>query len=226
MLYCQLTRKMSTVGLFVLRAWKRPGLHARSLLRSAQHSGRLAIRGSGRDSTMAGLWTARQGADGKVRGPCKLCSCLDWSVPSPSRMTQAHGRSRRLACRMNMTFVGFAAALDRSGSNIGRRAGRRHRLRIYKCRVWAPGFEQFEDAELPTEVRDLCMKEPRKRHGVSLLGSTANIHCCMRTGLGQPAEPPTQTIERAEKALATLQSIERFACDKNMIMPALQRRGC
>ena len=59
------------------------------------------------------------------------------------------------------------------------------------------------------------MKVPRKRHGVSLLGSTANIHCCMHTGLGQPAEPPTQTIERAEKALATLQSIERFACDQH-----------
>ena len=64
MLYCQLTRKMSTVGLFVLRTWKRPGLHARSLLRSAQHSGRLATRGSGSgfddgwtlDSTTRGGW--------------------------------------------------------------------------------------------------------------------------------------------------------------------------
>ena len=36
----------------------------------------------------------------------------------------------------------------------------------------------------------------------------------MHVGLGQLAEPPTQTTERVEKAMATLQSIERFACDQ------------
>ena len=65
-----------------------------------------------------------------------------------------------------------------------------HRLCGYKCGVWAPEFEQFEDQELPTEVRD-------------------------HVGLGQPAEAPTQTIERVERALATLQNIERFACDQH-----------
>ena len=68
------------------------------------------------------------------------------------------------------------------------------------CGVWAPGFEQFEDQELPIEVRDLCTKVPRKQHGVSLLGSAANMQCGMHVGLGQLAEPPTQTIERVEKA--------------------------
>ena len=77
--------------------------------------------------------------------------------------------------------------------------------------MWAPGFEQFEDAELPIEVLNLCSKIPRKRHGVSLLGSAANAHYCMHVGLGQLAEVPTQTVERVEKALMTLQSIERFA---------------
>ena len=38
---------------------------------------------------------------------------------------------------------------------------------------------------------------------------------CMHVGLGQPAEAPTQTMERVEGALATLQSIERFACDQH-----------
>ena len=57
-------------------------------------------QGSGSNATMAGLRIARQEGDGKVRGPCKLCSCLDWSLPSPCRMTWAHGRSRGLACRM------------------------------------------------------------------------------------------------------------------------------
>ena len=65
------------------------------------------------------------------------------------------------------------------------------------------------------EVRILCLSVPRKRHGVSLLGSAANTQQCMHVGLGQPAEAPTQTIERVEKALATLQNIERFACDQH-----------
>ena len=42
-----------------------------------------------------------------------------------------------------------------------------------------------------------------------------NVQYCTHVGLGQPAEPPAQTIERVEKALATLQSIERFACDQH-----------
>ena len=57
------------------------------------------------------------------------------------------------------------------------------------------------------------LRTQNKRHGVSLLGSAANAQHCMHVGLGQPAEVPTQTIERVEKALMTLQSIERFACD-------------
>ena len=69
--------------------------------------------------------------------------------------------------------------------------------------------------ELPTEVRNLCMKVPRKRHGVSLLGSAANTQHFVHVGLGQPAETPTQTMVRVEKALVTLQSIERFACDQH-----------
>ena len=37
----------------------------------------------------------------------------------------------------------------------------------------------------------------------------------MHVGLGKPAEVPTQTTERVEKALMTLQSIERFAYDQH-----------
>ena len=37
----------------------------------------------------------------------------------------------------------------------------------------------------------------------------------MHVGLGQPAEPRTQTTERVERNLATLQSIERFACGQH-----------
>ena len=121
--------------------------------------------------------------------------------PAPSEIT-------RIGLQDDMTFTGSAAALNRSWGTIeGVLAEAGHRLRSHKCGVWAPGCEQFEDAELPTEVRNLCLKIPRKRHGVSLLGSAANVRHCMHVGLGQPAEVPTQTIESVEKALMTLQSI-------------------
>ena len=108
-----------------------------------------------------------------------------------------------------MTFIESAAALNRSWNVIeGTLADAGHRLRGCKCSVWAPGFHQFEDAELPMEVRNLCLKVPRKRHGVSLLGSAVNTQHCTHVGLGQLAETPTQTIERVEKALATLHNIE------------------
>ena len=122
----------------------------------------------------------------------------------------------RIGLQDDMTFIGSAAALNRSWGTIeGVLAEAGRILRCCKCGVWAPGFEQFEDAELPMEVRNLCLKIPRKRHGVSLLGPAANAQHCMHVGLGQPAEVPTQTIEREEKALATLQRIERFACDQH-----------
>ena len=102
----------------------------------------------------------------------------------------------RIGLQDDMTFIGSAAALNRSWNEIeGTLADAGHRLRGYECGVWAPAFEQFDDLELPTEVRDLCMRVPRKRHGVSLFGSAANAQHCMHVGLGQLAEPPTQTIE-------------------------------
>ena len=120
----------------------------------------------------------------------------------------------RIGLQDDMTFIGSAAALNRFWCTIeGVLAEAGHRLRSYKSGVWVPGFEQFEDAEMPVEIRNLCLKIPRKGHGVSLLGSPANVQHCMHVGLGQPAEAHTQTIERVEKALMTLQSIERFACD-------------
>ena len=122
----------------------------------------------------------------------------------------------RIGLQDEMTFIGSAAALNRLWNDIENTlAEAGHRLRGYNCGVWAPGFEQFEDLELPTEVRDLCMRVPRKQYGGSLHHSAANMRCCMHAGLGQPAEPPTQTIERVDKALATLQNIERFACDQH-----------
>ena len=115
-----------------------------------------------------------------------------------------------------MTFIGSVAALNRSWNIIkGALADACHKLRGCMCGVWAPGFEQFEDAELPMEVRNLCLRVPRKRHGASLLGSAVNTQHWMHVGLGQLAEAPTQTMERVERALSTLQSIERFACDQH-----------
>ena len=53
----------------------------------------------------------------------------------------------RIGLQDDMTFVGSAAALNRLWNIIeGTLADAGHRLRGYKCGVWAPGFEQFEDA--------------------------------------------------------------------------------
>ena len=58
----------------------------------------------------------------------------------------------RIGLQDDMTFVGSAAALNRSRNVIeGTLADAGHRLRGCKCGVWALGFEQFEDTELPTE---------------------------------------------------------------------------
>ena len=141
-------------------------------------------------------------------------------------MQQGQQGITRIGFQDVVTFIGSAAATNRSWNNIvGSLAEAGHRLRGDKCGVWAPGFEPYEDQELPTEVRDLCMQVPRKRHGVRLLGSAANVRYCVNVGLGQPAELPTQTTERVEKALATSQSIERIACDQHDTS-ALRRRGC
>ena len=42
-----------------------------------------------------------------------------------------------------------------------------------------------------------------------MLGSAANVQHVMYVGLGQPAEPPTETVERLEQAVKKLKSIER-----------------
>ena len=118
----------------------------------------------------------------------------------------APSENTRIGLQDGMTFTGSASTLNRSWGTIeGALAEAGHRLRSFKCGVWAPGFEQFEEAELP-------------------IGSAANAQHCMHVGLGQLAEVSTQTTERVEKALMTPQSIERFAT--NMIMSALQKRGC
>ena len=118
-----------------------------------------------------------------------LCSCLGWSLPSPSQIVT------RIGLQDDMTFIGSAAAMNRSWNSIeSSSADAGHRLRGHKCGVWAPGFEQVEDQELPTEVRDLCTRVPRKRHGVSLLRSAANMQYGMHVGLGQLLNRPHKRL--------------------------------
>ena len=51
----------------------------------------------------------------------------------------------------------------------------------------------------------------RKQGSFNLV--TLGWSLCEALSNERPAEVPTQTTERVEKALMTLQSIERFACD-------------
>ena len=109
-----------------------------------------------------------------------------------------------------MTFIGSAAALNRSWGTID----------VYWPKQATDSvatnvaYGRLDMSSLRTQNCRwrLCLKIPRKRLGVSLLGPAANAQHCMHVGQGQPVEAPTQTSERTEKALMTLQSIERFAC--------------
>ena len=139
----------------------------------------------------------------------------------------------RIGPQDDMTFIGSAAALNRFLNELEctlAEAG--HRPRRHKCGVWALGFEQFEDQQLPSEIRKLCTKVPRKRLAIGFLGSAANVQHTIHAGLGQMAEAPTQTVKRLKKALTTLQSIKRFAYDQHdhvsfaKVWMLLSRGGC
>ena len=110
---------------------------------------------------------------------CRLCSCLDWSVPFPSQMQQQ--RVTRIGLKDDMTFIGSAAAMNRSRNSIeSSLADAGHRLRGCKCVVWAPGFEQFEDQEAVTEVRDLSTRRScvnGTRSVFLVLRQTCNMAC-------------------------------------------------
>ena len=88
------------------------------------------------------------------------------------------------------------------------------------------GLSSFEDQELPTEVRGLCAEVPRKRHGVSLLGSVANMQHGTHVDLGQLTEPPTH------KRLSGLRKpwrhfrVLRDLLAINVTTSASRRRGC
>ena len=82
--------------------------------------------------------------------------------------TRALNGLTRIGLQDDMTFVGSAASLDQSWNDLeSTLAEAGHRLRGHTCGVWAPGFEQFEDMELPLEIRNLCAKVPRKRDDIS-----------------------------------------------------------
>ena len=72
-----------------------------------------------------------------------------------------------------------------------------------KCRVCAPGYEQFEDRALPDDIRGLCMELPRQRCGIELLGSAANAAYTLQVGLEPGDTVPSQTTMRADHALDT-----------------------
>ena len=164
---------------------KRRGVLAFSLLRFARHNGKPCDTrfwqrcddGWTVDGTTRGGWQGSRAMQViLVLGLEFVFSKTD--EPGPREIT-------RTGLQDDMTFIGSAAALNRSWNVIeGTLADAGRRLCSYECGVWAPGIEQFGDAELPMEVRNLCLKVPRKRHGVSLLGSAADTQHCMYVGLG------------------------------------------
>ena len=119
----QLIWKTPTAGLFVLRAWKRPELHAHSLRRFARPNGSPVTRGSGSDVTMAGLdSTTRGGWQGSRVMQAMFVLGLEFALSKSDEL--APSEITRVGLQDDMTFTGSAAALNRSWSTIERCAGR------------------------------------------------------------------------------------------------------
>ena len=132
----------------------------------------------------------------------------------------------RTGLQDDMTFIGSAATLNRSWNEIeGTLTDAGHRLRGYERGVRAPEFEQFDDLERPPEVRDLCMRVPRKRHGVSLFGSAANMHHCMHVGWDNLQSRLHRRLRVLRKPWRLCRAL-RDLLAINMTTSALRRRGC
>ena len=162
-------------------------------------------------------WLLAGSYAGYVRAWTGVC-LLQVRCNSPAGVT-------RIGLQDDITFIGSAAAMNRSRNSIeSSSADAGHRLRGYKCGVWAPGFEQFEDQELPMEVRDLCTRVPRERHGVTLLGSAANMQYAMHVGLGQLAGPPKRLsgLRKPWRHCRVLRDLLAI----NMTTSTSRRRGC
>ena len=114
---------------------------------------------------------------------------------------------------MELSFVGSATLNGAWHELVTTLAG--HRLWGCACGVRAPGFEQFEDREVPAENSNLCEKSQRNR-GIEPLGLAANVQHIVNVGLGQPVAP-TQTVGRLEKARSTGKS-SSILCAISMTM--------
>ena len=153
--------------------------------------------GSGNDATMAGLWTARQEAGGKVGVLCRSCSCSGWTTPSPSS-TPRHPTGGR-GLQDDMTFSGSKTELECTLAE----AGQDPRPQVRRVGAWV---RAVHGPRTTVGNQNFCTTVPRKPNGIGLL----RVGCqCAAHHVG-----PTHFVERLEKALKTLQSLERFACDQ------------
>ena len=124
--------------------------------------------------------TSRGGWQGSRAMQVMFVLGLEFAL-SKSDATAQQGTTRT-GLQDDMTFIGSAAAMNRSWNRIeGSLVEAGHRLRGYKCGVWAPGFEQCEDQQLPTEVRDLCFEGPTQAARCQspwICGEHAILHEC------------------------------------------------
>ena len=136
-------------------------------------------------------------------------------VPSPIQTKQLSRGSRGLAFRdFHWVCCSAQPLLECYRWDAGRCGSQTSRVQMRS--FGRLGCEQFEDQDLPTKVRDLCWKVPRKRHGVSLLCICGN-HAIL-----QPPHTNDRGLRkpwrhcRASRGLLTI----------NMTTSASRRRGC
>ena len=192
-----------------------------SLQRFARRNRSPVTQSSGSGATMAVDSTTRGGWQGSRAMQVMFVLRLEFALSKSDDL--APREITRIGMQDDMTFIGSAAALNRSWSTIEGWPTQVADSVAFNAEYWRLNLNSFE---LPMEVRNLCLKIPRKRHGVSLLwlcSERAALHACR---LGQPAEAPTQTIERVEKALTTLQSIQRCSSrPRQLCEGVLMNRG-
>ena len=142
----------------------------------------------------------RPGVAGWDRGPCRLLVVGLEHILKKLDEGRLAGVSL-IGLQDYMFFIGSAKTLHRNWRELKHAlAEAGHRLRSHKCGVWAPGYEQFVDENLPRTVRDLCAKVPRGRQEIRLLGSSANAQ---------------YTTDVRAKGLKTLEVVEQLACHQH-----------
>ena len=123
-----------------------------------------------------------------LAGLCKSCLCWAWNMTSGSATTGHPRESRELHCRMSRPVLGqlpVSVVRGRTLSKLWQKLATDF-VATGVFFFWAPGLEQFEDSQLPLEIKNVCFWDQRawvvskfatqhaRRHGPACRGADAD----------------------------------------------------